>query len=152
MILSLQPTLSGRRFGPSQENDGEGMARPPSNTSPKAPRRLTPGVALARGLAVVALAGAAIAVVAIVAGSGGTTTPTQAARGGGNAHHHHRPQPTVKYYVIKPGDTFEGIAAKVHVPAGRLQRLNPNLDVQQLPLNGCVNVVAEGCKVLAQGG
>jgi len=34
----------------------------------------------------------------------------------------------------------------------RLEELNPNLDTQLLPEKGCVNLVPEGCKVLAEGG
>ena len=31
-------------------------------------------------------------------------------------------------YVVVPGDTFTGIAAKAGMPVARLERLNPNLD------------------------
>ena len=49
-----------------------------------------------------------------------------------------------KYYVVQPGDTFGGIAAKEGVSVARLEELNPNLDTQLLPEKGCVDLVPEG--------
>ena len=109
-----------------------------------------PGAAPAvRILAVLALVAAAIVLVAVIAGSvggsGGSSTP-----GGHNQGGHNKPR--AKYYVVQPGDTFGGIAAKQGVPVTRLEQLNPNLDTQLLPEKGCVNLIPKGCKVLANGG
>src|SRR4051794_41802355 len=57
-----------------------------------------------------------------------------------------------KYYVVQPGDTFAGIASKEGISVPHLEELNPNLDTQLLPEKGCVNLVPEGCKILASGG
>ena len=57
-----------------------------------------------------------------------------------------------KYYVVQPGDTFAGIASKEGFSVTALEKLNPNLDTQLLPEKGCMNLVPEGCKVLANGG
>ena len=103
----------------------------------------------ARILAVLALVAAAVVVVIVIAGSvggsGGASSTTRHAQGG-----HKKPQN--KYYVVQPGDTFGGIAAKQGVPVARLEQLNPNLDTQLLPERGCVNLIPKGCKVLANGG
>jgi LysM repeat protein len=106
------------------------------------------GAPAARILAVLALVAAAIVVVALVAGSlggsgGGSKTSTRAGSPSG---------PHDKYYVVEPGDTLGGIAAKEGVPVQRLQQLNPNLDPQLLPEKGCVDLVPDGCKILANGG
>jgi LysM domain len=102
---------------------------------------------VARTLAVIALLAAAIVLVVVVSGSIGS--------GGGGTRQHAGPaqgKPTSKYYVVQPGDTFGGIAAKEGVPIGRLEKLNPKLDTQLLPQKGCVDLVPDGCKVLANGG
>ena|SRR5436190_1423003 len=104
---------------------------------------------LARTLAVIALLAAAIVLVVVVSGSIGGSG------GGGSTRQHAGPahgKPTSKYYVVQPGDTFGGIAAKEGVPIGRLEKLNPKLDTQLLPQKGCVDLVPDGCKVLANGG
>jgi LysM repeat protein len=98
----------------------------------------------ARILAVSALAIAAIVVIVVIAGSiGGSGGSASRSGGGGHAH-----KTKDRYYVVQPGDTFGGIAAKENVSVARLERLNPNLDTQLLPERGCVNIVPEGCKVL----
>ena len=86
-----------------------------------------------------------VVVIATSLGGSGDGSSTSAAKGGHRAPHH-------KYYVVQPGDTFGGIAAKEGVSVPRLERLNPNLDTQLLPANGCVDLVPKGCKVLANGG
>jgi len=99
-------------------------------------------------LAVLALVVGAVVFVVVIAtslGGPGEGSSTSAAKGGHGAPHH-------KYYVVQPGDTFGGIAAKEGVSVPRLERLNPNLDTQLLPANGCVDLVPKGCKVLANGG
>ncbi len=104
--------------------------------------------ATARVLAVLALAAAAIVVAVVVAGSVGGS-------GNGPAEHRDagvRDQPAQKYYVVQPGDTFAGIAHKEGVSVSRLEQLNPNLDTQLLPEKGCVDLVPDGCKELANGG
>ena len=54
--------------------------------------------------------------------------------------------------MVQPGDTFGGIAQKEGIPIARLEELNPKLDTQLLPQKGCVDLVPDGCKVLANGG
>lgn len=103
----------------------------------------------ARILAVFALVLAAILVVVVIAGSvGGSGGDSGGRRTGASADG----GPQNKYYVVQPGDTFAGIAAKEGVSVHKLEQLNPNLDTQLLPQKGCVNLVPEGCKVLAAGG
>jgi LysM domain-containing protein len=105
---------------------------------------------IARVLAVAALIVAAIVVVVIVSDSvGGSGDGGGGGAGGGRAGHS---EPHEKYYVVQPGDTFGGIAEKQGIPIARLEALNPKLDTQLLPQKGCVNLVPEGCKVLAGGG
>jgi LysM repeat protein len=103
----------------------------------------------ARLLAVFGLVVAVIVVVAIVAGSiGGSGGSSSSTHSGADRHS----KPAQKYYVVQPGDTFGGIAHKEGVSVTRLEKLNPKLDTQLLPERGCVNLVPEGCKVLANGG
>jgi LysM domain-containing protein len=105
---------------------------------------------IARTLAVIALVAAAIVVVIVISDSiGGSDGEHGGGRHGSRASHGN---PHKKYYVVEPGDTFGGIAEKQGVPIARLEALNPNLDTQLLPQKGCVNLVPEGCKVLASGG
>ena len=105
---------------------------------------------VARTLAVVGLVAAAIVLVVVVSGSmGGSGGNAGSGQHAGRAGHG---KPKSKYYVVKPGDTFGGIAAKEGVPILRLQKLNPKLDTQLLPQKGCVDLVPDGCKVLANGG
>ena len=97
-----------------------------------------------------ALVIAAIVVIVVISsslgGSGETSKPVHAK--GPNK----RKEPHAKYYVVQPGDTFAGIAQKEGFTVQRLEGLNPNLDTQLLPENGCINLVPEGCKVLAKRG
>jgi len=96
-----------------------------------------------------ALVIAAIVVIVVISSSvgGSSDESTSHANGPNKQKEHHN-----KYYVVQPGDTFGGIAAKQGVPVTRLEQLNPNLDTQLLPANGCVDLVPKGCKVLANGG
>jgi LysM repeat protein len=104
---------------------------------------------VARILAVLALVGAAIVVVVLVSSSLGgssdekSSTPQHA--------HAQKKKNQPKYYVVQPGDTFAGIAAKEGFSVTALEKLNPNLDTQLLPEKGCINLVPEGCKILANG-
>jgi LysM repeat protein len=105
---------------------------------------------VARILAVLALLGAAIVVVVLVSSSLGGSSDEKS-----STHHHAHAQKQKnqpKYYVVQPGDTFAGIAAKEGFSVTALQKLNPNLDTQLLPEKGCINLVPEGCKVLANSG
>jgi LysM repeat protein len=97
---------------------------------------------------VLALIAAAIIVIVVVAGS----IDSDGGSSGGRTAGARRDKPHEKYYVVRPGDTFGGIAADQGVPVARLERLNPKLDTQLLPERGCVNLVPKGCKVLAGGG
>lgn len=102
---------------------------------------------MARILAVLAVVSAAIVVVVLVSSSLGGGSDEQSS----TPHHAHaqkkKNQP--KYYVVQPGDTFAGIAEKEGFSVTALEKLNPNLDTQLLPEKGCINLVPEGCKVLA---
>jgi LysM repeat protein len=106
---------------------------------------------VARILAVAALAIAAIVVVVVVSsslgGSGENSKSGEHANGPNKQKEHHD-----KYYVVQPGDTFAGIAEKEGFTVQRLETLNPNLDTQLLPEKGCINLVPDGCKILANGG
>lgn len=98
-----------------------------------------------------ALVIAAIVVVVMVSSSlGGSSEKSgsgQQAKGPNKHKEHH-----AKYYVVQPGDTFAGIAEKEGFTVQHLEQLNPNLDTQLLPEKGCINLVPEGCKILANGG
>jgi hypothetical protein len=105
---------------------------------------------IARVFAVAALILAAIVVVIVVSDSigGAGDGDGPGAREGREGHS----KPHEKYYVVQPGDTFGAIAEEQGIPIPRLEALNPKLDTQLLPQQGCVNLVPEGCKVLAAGG
>lgn len=98
-----------------------------------------------------ALVIAAIVVVVVISSSlGGSSenskSGTHANRPNKQREHHD------KYYVVQPGDTFAGIAEKEGYSVQHLEKLNPNLDTQLLPEKGCINLVPDGCKILASGG
>lgn len=98
-----------------------------------------------------ALVIAAIVVIVVVSSSLGGSDETSKGRsnaGGANQQKEHHD----KYYVVQPGDTFAGIAQKEGFTVPHLEDLNPNLDTQLLPEKGCINLVPEGCKILANGG
>jgi LysM repeat protein len=104
---------------------------------------------VARIFAVSALVIAAIVVVVVISSSlGGSSDSSSphASRPNKQKEHHD------KYYVVQPGDTFAGIADKEGYSVQHLEKLNPNLDTQLLPENGCINLVPDGCKILANGG
>jgi LysM repeat protein len=106
---------------------------------------------VARILAVSALVIAAIVVIVVISSSvGGSDENSNSgdhANGPNKQKEHHD-----KYYVVQPGDTFAGIADKEGYSVQHLEKLNPNLDTQLLPEQGCINLVPEGCKILANGG
>jgi LysM repeat protein len=60
--------------------------------------------------------------------------------------------PKHDYYVVKAGDSFAGIAAAEGIDPERLKQLNPSLDPLQLQPENCIDLVADGCKQLANGG
>jgi LysM repeat protein len=103
---------------------------------------------VARIFAVSALVIAAIVVIVVVSSSlGGSDSSSgsgQQANAPNEQKEHHD-----KYYVVQPGDTFAGIAEKEGFTVPHLEELNPNLDTQLLPEKGCINLVPEGCKILA---
>jgi len=105
---------------------------------------------VARILAVSALVIAAIVVIVVISSSvgGGEESKSGEHANGPNTQKEHHD----KYYVVQPGDTFAGIADKEGFSVQRLEELNPNLDTQLLPEQGCINLVPEGCKILANGG
>ena len=105
---------------------------------------------MARILAVSALVGTAIVVVVLISSSLGGGSEKSSTHHHAHAQKKQKSQP--KYYVVQPGDTFAGIADKEGFSVTKLEQLNPNLDTQLLPEKGCINLVPEGCKILANGG
>ena len=98
-----------------------------------------------RILAVFALVVATVVVVVVVTGTLGGSGSSDT----GSSREHSRPsQP---YYVIQPGENLSTVHEKFHLPLPEIERLNPNLDPQQVPTQGCVNLVPEGCKKLTGG-
>lgn len=97
------------------------------------------------------LAVAAVVVVVVIStsldSSDDSSKGSSKASGSNQQKEHHD-----KYYVVQPGDTFAGIAAKEGFSVPKLEELNPKLDTQLLPEQGCINLVPEGCKILAEGG
>ena len=89
----------------------------------------------ARALAVLAVAAAAIALIVVVSGSLSSSTDGGAGQqaqgqGQGKSKPKEKPEDT---YVVQPGDTLGGVAARFDVPIDRLERLNPDIDPQALP-------------------
>jgi LysM repeat protein len=91
-----------------------------------------------RLLAVLAVAGAAIAVILVISGSDVSTegegkqqakkeAPKNPEGEGGGS------EETPKTYVVQPGDTIDAIAARFGVTAEKIQELNPDIDPQALP-------------------
>ena len=99
--------------------------------------------ALARVLAVLALAGVALAIFLIISSAtedsdGGDKNKPKVQRQGnpnqGDQNGNGDPksdQP--KFYVVQPGDSLSLIAEKTGVSLERLQQLNPDIDPQLLP-------------------
>jgi hypothetical protein len=120
------------------------------------PRSWTPRVVAP--VALIATALVAILVVVSSLGDSGddsgtkverTTTSTEAnGCGGGDPPN----AQAVKngYYVLEEGEDLTNVAEQTCIPVDQLQELNPNLDPLQLPVGGCVDLVVDGCKVLAQ--
>ena len=53
------------------------------------------------------------------------------------------------YYVLEEGEDLTNVSEQTCISVEQLQQLNPNLDPLQLPVGGCVDLVADGCKALA---
>jgi LysM domain len=100
----------------------------------------------ARVFAVVALLAAGIVVVALVAGSLGGSGSTSGSSQTSASQAASSPDP---YFVVGPGDSLSSIAAQEGVSETRLERLNPNLDPQNLQPQNCVDIVPHGCRRLA---
>jgi hypothetical protein len=104
------------------------MALP--NNPDRAPRSI-----VARVLVPLAMVAVVLAVVAIVSG---TMSDSRGGNGDGERKARAEQQQSQKpefegdVYVVQPGDTLTGVAAKTGVSVGELQRLNPELDPETL--------------------
>lgn len=104
------------------------MALP--NSPDRAPRSI-----VARVLVPLAMVAVVLAVVAIVSG---TMSDSRNGNGDGERKARTEQQQSQKpefegdVYVVQPGDTLTGVAAKTGVSVGELQRLNPDLDPETL--------------------
>ena len=97
--------------------------------------------ALARVLAVLALAGVALAIFLVVSSSIEDSDPDDKPavqrpnndnkNQGNNDNQNQNGSP--KFYVVQPGDSLSLIAEKTGVSLERLQQLNPDIDPQLLP-------------------
>ncbi len=54
------------------------------------------------------------------------------------------------YYVLEAGEDLTTVEERTCIPVEELLDLNPNLDPLSLPVGGCVDLVVDGCKALAQ--
>ncbi len=107
---------------------------------------------IARVFALLALAIVSIVLVAVVSssiddsnsGSGTTAATTTTAP---------KERPKDDYYVVKPGDTFTGIAAKEGVSRAHLLKVNRGrpIDPEVLQPTQCVDIVPDGCDQLTGG-
>jgi LysM repeat protein len=86
--------------------------------------------AFARLFAVVALAGALVAIVVAIAGSVGDSG--EATKSRNEPTPKSRPKTKAKTYVVKSGDTLVSIAHRTGVPVAHILALNPEVDPQIL--------------------
>src|SRR5215212_8682147 len=114
----------------------------PTSASTKANR--DPG---GRILAVFALVAATVVVIVVVTGTLGGSGSSDA----GSRSSEEQAKPSQPYYVVQPGESLTTVHDKFHLPLPEIERLNPNLDPQQVPTQACVNLVPEGCKKLTGG-
>jgi hypothetical protein len=130
--------------------EAQGERRPPN----RKPTSWT-----ARILAPLALVLAAGAIVAVVGGSLDSSSDDD--NGGRERVSSNGCQPDQEveddveagYYVIEAGDDLGAVADRSCIPIERITRLNEGrIDPQLLPIGGCVNLVPEGCKALAEAG
>ena len=54
------------------------------------------------------------------------------------------------YYVLEEGEDLTNVSERTCISVEQLQLLNPNLDPLSLPVGGCVDLIVDGCKALAQ--
>jgi LysM repeat protein len=107
---------------------------------------------LARLAAVLALVAAVVVIAVIVAGSLGDSDEEGSKKGSGGGAAAESAGPSRDYYVLESGDTLSTVARKFGIGQAKIVELNPNLDPQALPPQGCVDLVQDGCKKLAAGG
>jgi LysM repeat protein len=91
---------------------------------------------LARALAVLAVAGAALALYLVVSGSdiSGDAENGTAKRSAPKEQPKDKPSDEPpETYVVQPGDTMDGIAAQFGLKPEKIQELNPKIDPQALP-------------------
>lgn len=89
----------------------------------------------ARVLALLALIGAAAAIVLVVGsttGDDGHSKRSHNAKHQGNGQKGTKQKPQPKAYTVQEGDTLSAIAHKTGVPLARIERLNPDIDPQIL--------------------
>ena len=112
----------------------------------------------ARIFAPLALALAAGAIVVVVGGSLDSSDnengePERASSNGCQPAREVEDDVEAGYYVIEAGDDLGAVADRTCIPIERITRLNEGrIDPQLLPIGGCVNLVPEGCKALADEG
>jgi LysM repeat protein len=89
--------------------------------------------ALARILAVIALAGAVVIVIVVISSSLSDSDSSREGRDGGNkAAQKDRQRTQAKTYVVESGDTLVSIARETGVPLREILELNPEVDPQIL--------------------
>lgn len=91
---------------------------------------------IARILAVLAVAGAALAVYLVIAGSSDSGEKGDGKRSNREQPKEQPQKPPEKppeTYVVQPGDTLDGIAEQVGMQVERIEQLNPEIDPQALP-------------------
>jgi LysM repeat protein len=88
---------------------------------------------IARGLALLAIAAAGVALVVVVSDS--LSDSGDGGRDGKRARHDRTQtqSPEEETYVVQPNDTLTGIAQETGVSLKKLQRFNCNIDPQALP-------------------
>jgi LysM repeat protein len=88
-----------------------------------------------RLLAPIAIIAVAVSVYLVVHGTVDNHHTVTQTRNGPNAakpHHRHKHSSKLKYYVVRPGDTLSGIAARTDVALTTLEQLNPNISPNSL--------------------
>ncbi len=109
-----------------------------------------------RVLAPVALVATVCVLIIVIAGSLGdsdsdetSSSPTTTAGKGCSADPPNPPADAAVeagFYIIKVGETLGTVSERTCVAGAELERLNPDLDPLQLPVNACVNLKPDGCK------
>jgi LysM repeat protein len=105
------------------------------------------GRAIARGLALLAIAAVTVAVVMVVSDS---LSSSEDGDGDQRRKGHERTQtqsPEADTYVVQPNDTLAAIADETGVSLQKLQSYNCNIDAQALPAGATLQLKepAEGC-------